>query len=423
MQILKSIGRKINIDGQEFALISLFVILFFVLRFTNFDFQFTFIYDQARDATNILEMWRTRKPILIGPPITTFGYQGRQLFIGPATYYFGLIFLVMSNFDPKLATQYFVIFSGLMMYVLYVGVKWLTTKRTALFMLTLYTLLPFYIKSTITLWNPNFQFVLVPLQILTIAYFKERKSIKSIFLVGLVAGFLFQFHYQYVLILVGLLIYYAFIQRQRFQTMLVLLMGMLAGFSPMVIFELRNNFYLTQTVLLFINHFGELRNGKDIPVINDYYLLSTSVFIFLIIANYANRFLTRPILIVIGVFLLIWASNEYIFNPYRLDAVRNWTYEDEMKVFEIIKTNTTSDFNIATYYDTLSNSQKYFLKREGMVIDWNNYNTNKYLYVIYKSDADFHKDSAYEMYTFQPSKTIRTWRINESYSLFLAERM
>lgn len=99
----------------------------------------------------------------------------------------------------------------------------------------------------------------------------------------------------------------------------------------------------------------------------------------------------------------------------------NWKYADDLKVSQIVEGNSIQNYNIFSFYDAKSTTQKYFLKKDNVKINYDDYKTNDYLYVIYM-DTSYFMNPAYEVNTFQPSIVINKWKINNYYNLYLLKR-
>lgn len=410
-----------KIFNKELIILLFFFAIFIFIRTINFSHFFTFVYDDAGLSTSALEIFRDKKLQLIGPSIS-IKFAGREIFQGGVIYYFYLFFLLLGHFDPKVSIFLFVIFSGLMIIPLYYGLKHLFDKKIAIFITMLYSLFPFYIHSTMSLWSPHQQFALVPFLIYAMGQFKQKKTKLPFLLIAFIAGFLLQFHFQFVLIIVGLLIYYFLFKKYNIYYLLLFLLGLLLGFFPMVLFELRNNFYNTNTIILFLMHLKEIFGKNGSVSINNYYFLSTSIFLFIIIGSIFRKILNKKILTCFFIILLFWSTMVFVIFPPANTVVKDWTYKDELKVYSIIKNNSAKNYNISSFYDAKAITQKYFLKRDFINIDFENYKTNKYLYVIYYKNKDFKLNIAYEMNTFKPSKILKVWKINDIYNLILSER-
>jgi len=411
-----------RILNKDQILLLLFFAVFILIRTINFNHFFSFVYDQANFSTSALEIFRDRKVQLIGPSIS-INLGGREIFQGGIIYYFFLIFLLLGHFDPKLSTYLFIFFSGLMIVPLYYGIKLMHSKNAAVFMAILYAIFPIYIHGTMSLWNPHFQFALTPILIYVMGMHHVRKS-KILFLaLSFFAGFLLQFHYQYIVVILGLFIYYFMIKKLGIRNIPIFILGLALGFSPMILFELRNKFYNLNTILLFLSHYKDVF-GKGNPIgANVHYFLSISLFLFMAIGSILRNQLNKMKLICIFVVLLTWSTLLYVIFPSENAVVKDWSYDDELKVYNIIKNSTITNYNISSFYNATATTQKYFLKRDSININYDDYRSNKYLYVIYYKDVDFKTNRAYEMNTFNPSIVINKWQINEKYDLILSQRI
>ncbi|NTU72664.1 hypothetical protein HGB07_00615, partial [Candidatus Roizmanbacteria bacterium] len=100
----------------------------------------------------------------------------------------------------------------------------------------------------------------------------------------------------------------------------------------------------------------------------------------------------------------------------------NWNYMAEYRVYQIVKNEHLTNYNIAnlTYYDTYSSVVKYLLKRDNIQIQYDDYYTNTYLFVI--APTLEMKNAPYEVATFKPATLLKTWKINDGYNLYLLQR-
>lgn len=414
--------RNKSILNRDYALLLLLFVVFILIRSVNFNHFFSFVYDQANFSTSALEIFRDRKVQLIGPSIS-INLGGREIFQGGIIYYFFLIFLLLGHFDPKLSTYLFIFFSGLMIVPLYYGIKLMHSKNDAIFMSILYAIFPIYIHGTMSLWNPHFQFALTPILLYLMGIYKVTKRRAIFFALSFFAGFLLQFHYQYIVVILGLFIYYFLIKKLGIRNIPIFILGLALGFSPMILFELRNKFYNLNTILLFLSHYKDVF-GKGNPIgANVHYFLSISLFLFMAIGSILRNQLNKIKLICIFVVLLTWSTLLYVIFPSENSVVKDWSYDDELKVYNIIKNSTITNYNISSFYNATATTQKYFLKRDEIRINFDDYRSNKYLYVIYYKDVDFKTNRAYEMNTFNPSIVIKKWQINEKYDLILSQRI
>ncbi len=414
IQLIKSKSRR-----KEIILVLLFTALFIAVRSLYLKNLFVFIFDQVSASTAVLELWRDKKISLIGPPLS-FVIEGKQVFFGGASYYIQLIFLLIGRFDPFWSTYAFMVFAGLMIIPLYYGVKKLIHRNAALIMMILYSFLPFSIENTITLWNPYFLFALLPLLIYLMGLFKEKNRLVVFFLIATLNGIFFQLHYMYIFTILGLLGYYFVFKKLRIQLFFVFLAGICLGFGNMLLFELRHNFYNLQTLVMYFS------KPKIVAQhwLADYYFSSIFLFVLLIILYFLRKRIKAYAGLGLFIILFIIAFRYVTVNTGARNFPKGWYYKDELKTFKIIKGNlpTIKDFNIFEFYVATGTLQKYFLKRDNIKINFDDYYHNKYLYVVYK-DESFTEDVAYEVHSFKPFKIVHVWKINPDYNLYLLERL
>ncbi len=411
----KVVSKKIN----HWLLPIFFILLFIFTRSVYFENRFNFVYDQVAAATKVLELWKTKSITLIGPHMS-FMVEGRQVFFGGFSYAMDLVFLLIGKFDPFLSTYAFMLFCALMILPLYIGTKKLINQQAAIIMMVLYTLLPYFIESTSQMWNPYYMMSLFPLQVYLMGLFKEKKSPKVFLLFSIINGLCFQLHYLFIFAWFGLGAYYFLVKKLSRKYFLMYLIGFGIGMGNLIVFELRNNFYLLQTLWIFANHPRNVSEHWIAP----YYLLSVVFFGILAMLGLLKEKLNTKIAIGIFIILLFFAIPYITTGARERSYPKGWTYENDQEVYRIIKENLTTyeDVNVFEFYDATGNVPKYFLKRDNIALDYDDYYHNKYLYVTYPDDT-YLKNAAYEVANFTPSKVVRTWKMNDDYNLYLLERL
>jgi len=394
------------------AIFVLLVIVYVVVRTINFPYHLNFSSEQAQFSLRALQIWENKELTLLGPPIS-FKTQGREIFQGSITYYLMIPFLLLGNLDPIVSSWLLVPFGAISLAALYYGTMLLLDKRRALVISFAYTLLPFFIDYTRFFWNPNFQLLLTPFLILLLGLYKNKNKPIYLFAVGILAGVLTMFHYQYVLIIVGILGYVIYKKANPY----LYLLGALVGFAPMLIFEARNNFYNLTTILFYIqNHQG---TTGFLPIHN---FLSILLFM-LILAVGIFKKINIKFIAAFFIVLIIISGVNYLPKPDNgFGMGKNWNYLYEKKVINIITTEKYDNYNIVNLgYDTKAWVQKYLHKINGDEFNFDDYETNEYLYVI-TPQKDYLNDPAYEISSFTPNELVKSWKINNDYVLILLKR-
>lgn len=403
-------------------------LIFFVLgallvRTLWFNHYLNFSTDQALFSDKALEIWRNKSIVLIGPSIS-FHYIGRDFYQGSITYYFQLIFLLLGKFNPIVSSYLFTVFASFMIIPLYYGVKLLNNQKSALVISALYAFFPLYVDHTRFFWNPNFQLSLLPLLILTMGFYEKKKTPLLFFLIGLISGALLLFHYQFIVCIVGLLIYYFCFKKVVGKFSIVYLGGMFVGFSPLIIFEVRNQFYNTQTLFLYITHLKEIVMNDGSSSISPHYFLSISLLLIIFLLFFISKKISLFHTLLFAGLLFMGSFFYYAKMPDRSFGMKNnWNYLDEERTHSFIVHEGLHNYNVANLgYDTMATVQKFLLNRDGSTEHFDDYYHNKYLFII-SDTSHYMKNPAYEVNTFKPSKIIKIWKINTMYSLYLLQRI
>jgi hypothetical protein len=411
--------RKISLLlNNYFILLGAFILIFILIRSIHFVDFLNFSTDQATSSIKVLDILRNKKISLIGPPVS-FSYQGKYIFHGGVSYYFQLIFLALGNFDPVISSYLYMIFSSIMIIPLFFGSKYLVNEKTAWLMVIVYSLLPLYIDYTRFLWNPNFQLTLLPLLILSMGLHKKFNKNIYFFTTSVLCGILLQLHYQFLPLLLSIFIYYFFIKRLSPIYVLIFLLGLSIGLFNMLLFELRNHFYNVQTVFYILSHSSKGSIGVT-SLKNFHYFLSIILLGFLTLGTFTSKKLN----ILIFVILLITDIVLYAPTPsHAFGTDKDWNYLAEDKIHKIITTQHIKNYNVANLaYDTLASVQKYLLIKDHININFDNYSSNQYLFVVNK-DNNYLKNPAYEVNTYTPSQLVSSWKINKSYNLYLLKKL
>jgi len=198
--------------------------------------------------------------------------------------------------------------------------------------------------------------------------------------------------------------------------------GFCIGFSPMIMFEFKNQFYNLNVIKNYLFSIRPHR-GQPFAFVTHRYL-AISVFLLAVITSYFKKYISYILIIIFTVILIIVDAFIYLPKPsHGFGMSPNWNYLMEKKAYEIIKRENLKNYNIVNHiYDNLSVVIKFHLKKDGVKINYDDYYHNDYLYVISKTE-DIFKDPAYEINTFVPNKLVKSWKLNEIYNLYLFKRV
>lgn len=404
---------------KDFKLILIFIIFFIAIRSLHFSEFLNFSFDQAWSSQRALEIWQNKEITLVGPGNSMVA-NGKQVIQGSINYYFHLLFLLLGNFDPVNSSYLLMIVLGLMIIPLYYGVKMLHGKKAAVWITLMYMLLPYFIDFTRFFFGPVFQIFFLHILILFMGLYKKYKRKLYLFLVFFLAGILIQFHYQALVVVVILLLYYVRKSNEKLLSTIIAIFGLSVGSSPLIVFEVKNQFYNLKVLLEYIQYTKKPSDFFFIP----HRYLSISLLLLVVTLPFYKRFITIKSLFSIGIFLFLLDLFFYLPLPKNAFGMsQNWNYPMEKKAYEIIKKEHLKSFNIVNHiYDNKSVVIKYLLKVDAYDIDYDDYYHNRYLFVVSNSDKIF-KDPAYEINTFWPNEKLKQWKLNKVYNLYLFKRL
>ena len=413
--------KFLDLFKNQFYFFVLIIFFFIAIRSLHFAEALNFSFDQGHGFTRILEMWKNKEITLVGPA-TSVSADNKQLLQGSILYYFTLIFAIFGRFDPIVSSYIFMLFSSLGIIPLYSGMKKLVNQKAALLMIVLYTFLPMFIDFTRFFFGPNFLIPLSTILIYFMGLYKTKPNNIYLFFIFVYTGILTQFHYQLVIILFILFMYYSYIKRFSIKSILIMVGGFCVGFSPMILFELKNQFYNLNVIKNYLFS-SKPHSGTPFEILTHRYL-AISIFLLALISIYLRKYISYILIIMITLILIILDAYLYLPKPsHGFGMSPNWNYLMEKKAYEIIKKENLKNYNIVNHiYDNLSIVIKFHLKKDGVQMNYDDYYHNDYLYVISKTE-DVFKDPAYELNTFVPNKLVKSWKLNDVYNLYLFKRV
>jgi hypothetical protein len=237
-------------------------------------------------------------------------------------------------------------------------------------------------------------------------------------LMSLYLGMMTQLHYQMIVVVGGLFVYYFAYLKIRWSHIPVFAICFLGGMANLILFEVRNDFYNLRTIQIFIDNWDQLwtSRGGSMPA---YYFTTIISMLGLGLVALCRKYIGVLTIAITALILTIRMS--LVLSAPVTDITLTWTYQDELRTYQIIKEQRLDNFNIAMFYEANATPQKYFFKRDLPEIKLDDYYNNKYLFVVYEDDR-WRNNMAYEMNSFGKGEVVGEWRINDSYKLFLIER-
>lgn len=404
------------------------VILFLFLRLFHFRESVNFGSDQGLELLDILNIVSSGKLTLIGPP-SSFGIEGRFFFVGPALYYMLIPPLVIGNWHPFAVSYTLIAFQLVALITLYkvLSQKWKKTWIPIFFTL-FYIFDPTLVEYSRFFWNPNF---LIPLSTLILAlllklsYTRKRKNL-IVSVIGLLLGLGLQFHYSYLLTILATLLFLLAIRKLQKEKILIFFIGCIIGFSPILFFELRHNFYNLNTIWLYFTSPNGQIAGKTLLNYYLFGLIPFVIYLFALLFEKLRRMNKYAPYLLIGSYI-IWTLTKTLPQPENgFTLPKGWNYDGLKKAEEIILSEDKKDYNIVDILtgDTRALALRYLLTVDGQKpLGVTEYPQGKQLFVYSNVPIDkIIKGVLWEIDSIEPVKVAKSWPLQNGISLYLLEK-
>lgn len=236
----------------------------------------TFLGDEGRDVLvvyNILHGDLT----LLGPTASVGGF-----FLGPIYYYFMTPFLWLFNYNPVGPAIMVALFGIVTTWFVYKIGKEFFGSAVGLVASALYAISPLVVAYSRSSWNPNLMPFFSLLAIYLVYKSMRKNNSKLLILLGFIFGILMQLHY--LSLFLGVIIFtYIFLYQfayfkpfnfgKLFKKYLSILLGLIVGWSPFLLFEVRHGFNNVASILNFVfnpeNPTGNVGDANYFKTIGD----------------------------------------------------------------------------------------------------------------------------------------------------------
>lgn len=205
--------------------------------------NYIFGFDQGRDYLAVKNIVVDNKLTLIGSEIGAGAAGLNGIFQGPLHYYFLSVPFILTKGDPYGGLVLMFLLSMLSVAFSYFFGKKIFGSIGGLTMALLIALSPMFIAQARFVWNsnPSTLFILLALYF---TYMGLEKKSKFIFLSAFLSGFIYNFQFAISIPLsISIILFYIFIVKlKEIKKYLILFLGFIVAFLPMLLFELRHGF-------------------------------------------------------------------------------------------------------------------------------------------------------------------------------------
>ncbi len=406
----------------------LLFILFLFLRFWHIPQSIGLGSDQGRDFLTTWNIYASHKLTLIGPP-SEFTVFGHEFFFGPLPFYEILPALIVGNGSIVFVSYYLTIINALGIFAaLFILYRFAPNKFVVFIFGYFLTLTPLLVEYTRSYWNPFPMIVISTLLISLLSVIAYQKKTKHLFLLFFLVGVLFglglQAHYSYVLtITVSAIVLYVMKKINRRSTLMTLV-GFIVGFSPIILFELRNHFYNLTTFILTLQHGTSLTFHSVLP---QFYFISLIPFFLFLLSLFIVRITTnKNMLVLVGICFIVYTyislATILPVPTHGYDMVPGWNVPALEKTASIIQSQHPKQFNIV---DQLTNDNRAMSLRYVLTVDdvvpmaVDQYPSATTLFVYTRlSVHTILTSNVWEIHSAQPMHLVKSWPIQNGIYLY-----
>lgn len=267
--------------------------------------NFLFGFDQGRDYLAVKNIVVDHKLTLIGSEIGAGAAGFRGIFHGPFYYYLLTLPFMIFNGDPY-GGMILMFMLGIATIILtYIIGRRLFNVKVGLLAATVVAVSPFFISYSRFIWNSNPAPVFILLAFYFVFLFTKKEKIKYLFWASFFSSFVYNFQLAMAIPLSLTLILYCLLvlKLKQVNQYIVLFLGMIFAFSPMLFFEVRHGFQGVKGVLLYAFNHPETATTQTFWAM----LLSDHLLVFF--NNFLSTFpqqIIIPLIIIIAIFPVIF---------------------------------------------------------------------------------------------------------------------
>lgn len=388
----------------------------------------TFHLDQELFMREVREMVVGHKLRLVGPMVISKMVYGRGFFIGPAFYYFLTPLALIFCWDVILMTKALI----LVWWLAALGIFFWLGKRfswlAGLGAYAVFASLPFFIDYSRLMWNPNF----LPLIGLSFFWLMEKiwreEKRWHWFLLGFFFGLGINFHYAALLwgiIFLPFLIWGLYRRRFRFYQwgLVFFVLGAILGDLPVVIFELRHNFYNLKTILFFTRY--SFLKGQSGFSLGGYFLFSLVPIFFWLLACFLHWFekkrgFLETIFLILAIFIFLSLQIDWQ-KQWGTGMPEGWSIKKQRLVARLVcqdvrERGIEGRFEIAATIsgDTRAGDLRWWLSQEGCTpLGVEEYPQAEVLYLIAPKERILEEETVWEVDVLRPFSVVEEKSLND----------
>lgn len=375
-----------------------------------------FSMDQGVFMLEARKTWVEKKLVLIGPEASP-EINGRHFFQGPITYYWLAIMGVLGGWDPVKITFWITALSFISLIFLYKTAEKIGGKREALVAVAIWAGLPKAIDFAGLIWNPSLLLILVP----PMLYFGTRaiqeKKWWQFWIWGILMGWGLQCHFQAILMIILALAVLA-IKKAKVREWSWWFGGLVSGYLPLLVFDVRNNFYNVKTIWEWLS---TRQGGFEIQ---QFYFLEFLPIGVMAVAKIVSRWKRLTVGLIAGLWLVTAWSIAREENAKGMPIF--WHYSDLKKTSDIVAGRVADGFNVVNLLsgDSRFYPLRYLLAVEGKEVrPVDGYERAKQLWVVNYKNNNWKISNNWEMAMAVKMREVNRFEINTQVELIELEQL
>lgn len=323
-----------KLSKTEYLGLSIIILINLLLKIPlNAQGFFAFTYDQGRDLLKVAQIVFEHNLTLIGP---TTGLQGA--FYGPWWYYFLSPILYFSNGNPQGVANFFGFLAVLTIITLFLLIKRISGSFILAFSLSLIaSISKSWMFAPTLIWSTS----MTPILLISFFYVIHRiinnrhPSIKTFFIMGITATLIMDSELPFGLMLSIFVLISIFLFKKNFykKEFLSTLLGMILILSPRIFFDVKHNFLMTKSIILYLTH--PKFSADQAPILQRiWYRLDLYWGIFSSAFARDNKLFGLILLITITIIIFIMSHNKKAWASIKNDSILK--YSSLMLTFSLI---------------------------------------------------------------------------------------
>jgi hypothetical protein len=402
-------------------LLILIIVMALFVRFYRFEDRITFDSEQGRSLI-VSGNYIKEKPSLLGQELFRITQSGHKLFSGAIFNYSLVPLQILFKYNPLSITAYFALLNIATGVFLFWVVKKMFNYEVAAVSLTLFLFNSLMINHSMFIWILNY-LPLIGTLILYEAYllYKKPKLIYS-FILGILLGVGINFHYVMIPFAVLLALYTLWRSKKKIITIVVYMIGLIVGNLPMILFDLRHNFYHVTTLFEYLKESFGLTGQAGLSYYHFFELWPVLVILGALIVLYIYRKSRLIGISMIGIYIYLNLTSRWVSFSKPAGMLPGLTYFKVILAAETIARDNPNDFNVTVLFGF---DARGFILRYPLEFMYNHkpmgvedYPKAKSLYILAENGYNFASSGRWELESFPLDKAVKLKAIDDRYSVY-----